>query len=158
MHVPARERRPRKVSPGSGGRRAGAGRPVGSILHTAAQDTATPSIRVLSAESTLEQIRRGMEWDVREMFDAHGAIKPITELSIEAASMVAGFEVLKRNLTAGDGKVDEVIKIKLVDRARYVEMAAKHHKLLTDVIETRDARAFASKIQAARARATKGDA
>ena len=40
-----------------------------------------------------------------------------------------------KNAEAGDGHVDRVLKVKLVDRARYVEMAAKHFQLLMENIK-----------------------
>jgi hypothetical protein len=47
--------------------------------------------------------------------------------------MIAGVEVVMKNAEAG--VVDGVLKITLVPRDRYVEMAAKHFKLLTDVVQ-----------------------
>jgi hypothetical protein len=38
-----------------------------------------------------------------------------------------------KNAAAGDGVVDRVLKIKLADRSKYVEMAAKYHKLWADL-------------------------
>lgn len=89
----------------------------------------------LTAVRTLEAIRRPMIADVRKLFTAEGRLKPITELDDDEAALIAGFEVIVKNAEAGDGHTDTVHKIKIVDRARYVEMAAKHFKLLTDVTE-----------------------
>jgi len=119
-----------------GGKRVGAGRKRGS------QSPRTRAIRAkirtraeLSAGRTLEQIRRGAFYDVRKLFDAHGRFRPILQLSEEEGAMIGGFEIVKRNITSGDGHVDTVLKVKLVDRAKYVEMAAKHHGLLTEKVE-----------------------
>jgi hypothetical protein len=46
--------------------------------------------------------------------------------------MISGYEISLKNAEAGDGHVDRVLKVKLVDRARYVEMAAKHFQLLME--------------------------
>lgn len=89
----------------------------------------------LSAERTKEAIRRVIEADVRTLFDAQGNVIPIHQLGDEAASLIAGFEVVKRNLTAGDGTTDTILKVKLKDQSRYVEMAAKHFGLLTEKVE-----------------------
>jgi phage terminase small subunit len=89
----------------------------------------------LTAEATCEQIRRGMLYDIRALFDERGNFRPLHELSERDAAMIAGVDVVKRNVTSGDGQTDTVLKVRLVDRAKYVEMAAKHHGLLTEKIE-----------------------
>lgn len=89
----------------------------------------------LNAVRTLEAIRRPMVADVRKLFNPDGTLKAITALDDDEASLIAGFEVIVKNAQAGDGHTDTVHKIKIVDRARYVEMAAKHFKLLTDVVK-----------------------
>lgn len=84
----------------------------------------------LTAETVLEAIRRQVQGDVRTLFRPDGTLKPITELTEEEASLIAGFEVIKKNAEAGDGHIDTVHKVRLKDQSRYVEMAAKHFRLL----------------------------
>lgn len=86
----------------------------------------------ITVESTLESIRRGQFYDVRRLFDDDGTMKPIQALSESDAAMIAGFEIVRRNVTSGDGVQDTVLKVRLVDRARYVEIAAKHLGMLTE--------------------------
>jgi phage terminase small subunit len=86
----------------------------------------------LSATGTKDVIRRQVHRDIRQLFDDQGNLIPIHQLSAEAASMIAGFEIIKRNITAGDDHVDVLHKIRLDDRKGYVEMAAKHFGLLED--------------------------
>lgn len=107
----------------------------------------------LTADVVLEAIRRQVVADVRELFDEQGNLRPITKLTAEQAAMVAGLEVVKRNLTAGDGEIDTIIKVKLTDRGRYVEMAAKHFGLLIERVEVTDGNAVLARLQAARKRA-----
>lgn len=109
----------------------------------------------LTAVRTLEAIRRPLVADVRKLFTAQGGLKAITELDDDEASLIAGFEVIVKNAQAGDGHTDTVHKIKIVDRARYVEMAAKHFKLLTDVQEHRGLDGLTEILKAARKRASK---
>ena len=73
--------------------------------------------------------------DIRKMFDRDGNIRPITEMDDHEAMMIAGFEVVIKNAAAGDGHTDTVLKIRLRDSSNYVEMAAKHFALLTDVVK-----------------------
>lgn len=96
----------------------------------------------LTAVGTLEVLRRQVYADIRCLFDDQGNLKPIHALTAEEASMVAGVEVIIKNAEAGDGHTDKVHKIKVNDRARYVEMAMKHFALMTDVVRVEDANAM----------------
>lgn len=123
----------------NGGRRPGAGRKKGyrapqTLVRQAAIEQAIQEAG-LTAERTKEVIRRVLVADVRMLFDEAGNILPIHQLSDEGAALIAGFEVVKRNLTSGDGVTDTIIKVKLKDQSRYVEMAAKHFGLLVDKVE-----------------------
>lgn len=89
----------------------------------------------LSVESTVEAIRRGQNYDIRCLFDAAGNFKPITSLTEEEAWCLAGFELIIKNAEAGDGHTDRVLKVKLIDRGRYVELAAKHQGMLAEKVE-----------------------
>jgi hypothetical protein len=93
----------------------------------------------LNAESVLEVTRCQVDADVREFFDQDGNIKPLHTLTKAQAAMIVGVDVVMKSTTAGDAKIDRVLKIKLTPRDRYVEMAAKHFKLLTDAIQVTDA-------------------
>ena len=84
----------------------------------------------LTAKAILEAIRRQVQGDVRALFRPDGSLKPIAELTEEEASLISGFEVIKKNAEAGDGHMDTVHKVRLKDQSRYVEMAAKHFRLL----------------------------
>lgn len=89
----------------------------------------------LSAVRVLEELRRLSFADIRGLFDADGNLKPLHELTAEQAACIGGFEVIKKNAEAGDGKIDTVHKIKVIDKTRSLEMLAKHFALLTEKIE-----------------------
>ena len=89
----------------------------------------------LSAEAVLEAIRRVVMGDIRRLFDEHGNCKPIHQLTADEAALIAGYEVVLKNAEAGDGVVDRVLKLKLKDHAKYVEMAAKHYALLVERVD-----------------------
>jgi phage terminase small subunit len=121
---------------GHGGKRSGAGKPKGAVhRRTKALRARILRSEALTAESTLEAIRRGQSYDIRRFFDKKGNLRPLHELTEEEAWAIAGFEIIVKNAAAGDGHTDTVHKIKLMDRSRYVEMAAKHHGLLTEKVE-----------------------
>lgn len=89
----------------------------------------------LTAEMVKERLRLIGFQDIRQLFDADGNLKPIHTLSDEAAVMVAGVEVIKKNAAAGDGVIDTVHKVKVVDPIKSLEMLAKHFGILTEKVE-----------------------
>ena len=70
---------------------------------------------------------------------------------------MAGSDVVKRNLIAGDGRYDTIIKVKLKDSIRALEMLAKYHKLLTDVVEVHEDDEAIARLRRARSRAKKAN-
>ena len=89
----------------------------------------------LTVESTVESIRRGQQYDIRQLLDKQGNFKPIQQLTEEEAWCIAGAEVIIKNAKAGDGITDTVLKLKFIDRRGYVELAAKHQGMLTEKVE-----------------------
>jgi phage terminase small subunit len=86
----------------------------------------------LTAERTLEEMRRLAFSNVQDLFDEHGDLKPIHLLSREQAACISSLEIIMKNATAGDGKVDRVLKLKIWDKPKVVEMLGKHFALLTE--------------------------
>lgn len=110
----------------------------------------------LTADRILEEMRRLALFDIRDYFTKDGKLKPITDISEQARSAIAGFEVARANLNPKDGKMSEewLHKIKLNDKTKSLEMLAKYFGLLTEKVDlnvTMDATLLA-KIQKARAR------
>ena len=89
----------------------------------------------LTAVRVLEEMRRVALSNVQDLFDEQGNLRPIHTLTRDQAASIAGLEVVKRNLTAGDGQTDTVYKLKAWDKPRTLEMLAKHFGLLTERIE-----------------------
>lgn len=136
-----------------GGTRVGAGRPPGSRdAQTIANEAAVKASQALTAQVVLEQIRRGACYDARHLFDEHGQYVPLHQLSEIDAFMIAGFEITTGNVDKGDGKLDKIVKVRLIDRARYVEMAAKYHGLLIERVRLEDDKPLRQKVAAARQR------
>jgi hypothetical protein len=115
--------------PKRGGRRKGTPNKVASLA------AVKLALTDLTAEVTVEAIRRGALYDVGALFDRAGDLRPLHRLTEAERFMIAGFEVVMKNAAAGDGKIDRVLKVKLAPRDRYVEMAAKYHALLTEKVE-----------------------
>jgi hypothetical protein len=135
-----------------GGKRSGAGGPRGPKPQTIANAAAVQASRELTAAVVLEQMRRGTCFDARRLFTAEGVYIPFHLLSEEDAAMVAGFEFVSGNLDKGDGKLDRIVKVRLIDRARYVELAARHHGMLVDRVKLEDDKPLRDKVATARKR------
>lgn len=107
----------------------------------------------LKAEDVMEVIRRHVHRDIRKLYDEKGNLKPIHELTAEEATMIAGVETIVKNAQAGDGHTDTVLKVKLQDQAKYVEIAAKHFGLLIERIEHSGTVSLEDRIKQGRTRA-----
>ncbi len=87
-----------------------------------------------TAERTMLEMQRLAFSDVRRLFTDWGALKPVHELSDDDAACLASLEVLKKNLFAGDRKVDTIHKLRMWDKLKALEMLAKHFGLLEDKV------------------------
>ncbi len=90
--------------------------------------------------------------DIKRTWEA-GDIKPLHELTEWQAQSIAGFEVVMKNATAGDGKIDRVLKIKLIDRSKFVDMAGRYHALFREVLEVHNVDESVKRLQEGRLRA-----
>jgi hypothetical protein len=90
--------------------------------------------------------------DIRLLFDDKGNLKPIHKLPDSIAYAIAGVEVVKRNITQGDGVVDTIHKVKLWDKPRTIEMLMKHFGMLTEKVEITTNDQVVARLQAARKR------
>jgi phage terminase small subunit len=66
----------------------------------------------VSATRVIEENRRIGFNDPRRFIDASGNLKPITEWTEEMAASVASIEVVRKNVTTGDGHTDTVVKLR----------------------------------------------
>ncbi len=82
----------------------------------------------LSADRVLKEAHRIAYFDVRELYDSKGKLKPLHKLSDATAAAIASVETVN---------VGGVIthKVRTSDKVRCVELLAKYHKLLTDKVE-----------------------
>jgi phage terminase small subunit len=80
----------------------------------------------VTPERVLRDIDTAANLDIAELFDEHGRLKPIRELPPQIRRAIVSVEVVKRNLTAGDGAQEFVHKVKLIDKGRMHELLARH--------------------------------
>jgi terminase small subunit-like protein len=89
----------------------------------------------IDPDRVLREAARLAYSDIRELFDEQGNLLPIKKWPDDIAKAVASIEFVKKNVTAGDGKVDDVIKLRLWDKPRKLENLMKHHGQLTEKLE-----------------------
>lgn len=102
---------------------------------TAALRRAIQRSEDLSADRVLEEYRRLGFSDIGNIFDASGRLIPIKNLPKEVRAAIASVKVTKKNLTAGDGLMEDVVEVKLWDKTRALNDLAKHFALLVERIE-----------------------
>lgn len=87
----------------------------------------------ITAERVLNEIAKMAFLDPRKLFDAEGKPLHITALDDDTAASIAGLDVV----TTGNQDVGyaDVLKIKLADKAKNLELLGRHLKLFTDKVE-----------------------
>lgn len=89
----------------------------------------------LSASRVLEEYRRLAFQDVRALFDESGNLLPVHKLPADVAASIASVEVIKRNLTSGDGSVDVIHKVKTWDKGKALDSLSRYFGLDKQVLE-----------------------
>lgn len=70
--------------------------------------------------------------DIGQILTADGGFKPVKDWPEEFRRAVASIEYTKKNLIAGDGAQEDVVKVKLWDKSKNLEMLFKHLGLLIE--------------------------
>ena len=82
------------------------------------------------AAEVLEELRIQAHSRIGDFFDASGELKPLHTLSAAQQACISGYEMVMKNATAGDGQTDRVLKIKLWDKMKALDLAMQHFALL----------------------------
>jgi phage terminase small subunit len=107
----------------------------------------------IESEDILRGISRLAHSDLRKLYDEHGSLLPIHQLPDDVAAAIAGIEVVTRTIPGSDPvEVEHVVKIKLWDKTRALEMAGKYKKLFTERVELDVSDRLAARLRAARER------
>jgi len=91
----------------------------------------------IDPDRALREAARLAYSDIRQIFDEQGNIRPVSEWPDDLAAAIGGIEVVKRNVYSGDDKIDDVIKVKVWDKPKALEMLFKHLGLLKETLEHR---------------------
>jgi hypothetical protein len=73
--------------------------------------------------------------DVRELFDQDGKMLPVHQWPDHLAAAIGGVEVVRRNVDSTDDHTDDVIKVKVWDKPKNLEMLFKHLNLFKEQVE-----------------------
>ena len=80
--------------------------------------------------STLSMIQNCAHYDIKKLYDEKGRLKPIHELDDATAAAICAIEI---DIVRKGRKVNsKTVKIKLSDRAKYLEMLAKAQGIYSD--------------------------
>lgn len=89
----------------------------------------------ITADRTRIELARIGYADPRKFYDENGDLLAIDKLDDDSAAVIAGTEHIMKNATAGDGKIDRVLKIKQWDKNRALDTLAKIQGMMTEKIE-----------------------
>lgn len=73
--------------------------------------------------------------DIGVFYDSNNKLLPLKDWPENARRAVQSFEVIRGNRDAGDGKFDEVVKLKLWDKMKSLDILFKHLNLYKEKVE-----------------------
>ena len=106
----------------------------------------------LSAARVLEELRRIAFSDITGFFNDAGQLKTFGDLTAEQRGMLASTETLVKNVAGGDGHTDTVLKMKVWDKLKALELLAKYFNILTEHLHLTAGDELVERLQRARKR------
>jgi phage terminase small subunit len=101
----------------------------------AARSTQQSARLQVEADQAREQNAFIVTFDPADLFDTLGRLLPVRLMPRHVRCALRSIEVVKRNLTRGDGATDTTYKVQFWDKLKAIEMEYKHFGLLTDQVE-----------------------
>ena len=89
----------------------------------------------MTANEILKQVAHLSTVDMRDFFDEDGNFIPVKDWTPAMGAQVASVEVVIKNAKAGDGHTDEVLKLKLWDKTKAVNLGMQHLGLAKEQVE-----------------------
>ena len=90
--------------------------------------------------------------NIQDLLDEEGKVRPLKEWPRELAAAVSSIDLTKKNLTAGDGKQEDVIRIRLWDKPANLTLLFKHLNLLTERLHLSADKEILDRLMSARER------
>jgi phage terminase small subunit len=111
---------------------------------------------LIDPDRALREAARLAYSDVRALYDEQGKLKPVKDWPDDLAAAIGGVEFVRRNVEGGDGHQDDVIKVKVWDKPKALEMLFKHMGLLIERSEVTIKGSIEEKLRAGRERVRNG--
>ncbi len=108
----------------------------------------------ISATRVLNEIAKLAFFDPRKLLNDDGTPKRIHQLDDETAAAVAGIDIVTKG--NDDLGYADILKIKLADKSKNLELLGRHLKLFTDKIELDVGGELAQRMKEARERTRQG--
>ncbi len=86
----------------------------------------------LTKARTLREIAHVAYSRTGELFDESGNLRPIHKLPEHLQAAISSVKVIKKNVTSGDGKTDDIHEVKLWDKVKALELAGKYLDLFQE--------------------------
>lgn len=106
-----------------------------NVKRAAAERVAEALEDLIAPSRILREIAAIAYFDMRRLYDSEGNLLKPKDWPDDVARALSSMKTVKKNLTTGDGKVDDVIEPRLWDKPKALELLAKHKGLLTDKVE-----------------------
>ena len=107
---------------------------------------------LIDPDRALREAARLAYSDIGALLDDHGNLRPIRAWPREIRAAVGQVEVVRRNVDSGDGHTDDVLKVRLWDKPRALELLAKHLGLLKERLEVDVSEGLVERLLAGRRR------
>jgi len=90
---------------------------------------------MVDPDRVLQEAARLAFSDIREAFDEKGHLLPVKKWPDELASAISATESVRRNLDHADGQTDLIVKLKVWDKPKNIELLCKHLGLLQERLD-----------------------
>jgi|TARA_R110000824_G_scaffold348326_1_gene535078 hypothetical protein len=90
--------------------------------------------------------------NIQDLLDEEGQVRPIKDWPRELAAAVSSIDLTKKNLTSGDGKQEDVVRIRLWDKPTNLTLLFKHLNLLTERLHLSADKEILDRLMSARER------
>lgn len=138
-------------------RDAGPGRPKGSKNKITRErwEQEVRRIALIDIASVFERVKDPVTGKVRRYF----TLREVHDMDADTRACIASIKVRTENLTAGDGKQDDVVELKFWDKLKALELGARANGWLKDTIVVEGLDARKERLRKARAlpRSTDGE-
>ena len=125
----------------------------GHVKKAAAQRVKDMLAEAVDPKRVLREAGRLAYSDIRRLFNEDGSLLPMRDWPDDIAHAVASVEFTRGNVDKRDGKLDDVVKVRLWDKPSKITDLMKHHGQLTDKLEISGNADLLARLDAGRRRA-----